>query len=242
MAGKSMGLNERIVVITGATGGLGRVVTHHLAKTGARLALISSSADKLEILVHELNLAEERTLSIALDLSQPDAAQSILDAVISKFGRADILLNLVGGWIGGARVSEVSAEDVSRMLQQHLWTTFYLTQVFGPYLADNGWGRLIVVSSPSVATPPAKGAPYTIGKSAQEALMLSLAEEYKGTGVTANIVRVRSIDVKHERDNQPSPKTASWTTPEEIAAAILYLCSNEAGVVNGARIPLYGSP
>ena len=72
--------------------------------------------------------------------------------------------------------------------------------------------------------------------------MLTLAEEYKGTGVTANVLRVRTIDVKHERDTDPSPKTASWTTPEEIAAAILYLCSNEAGMVNGARIPLYGSP
>jgi NAD(P)-dependent dehydrogenase (short-subunit alcohol dehydrogenase family) len=128
------------------------------------------------------------------------------------------------------------------MLQQHLWTTFYLAKIFGPHLAANGWGRLIVVSSPSVATPPANGAPYTIGKSAQEALMLTLAEEFKGTGVTANVLRVRTIDVKHERDNQPSPKTASWTTPEEIAAAILYLCSDEAGMVNGARIPLYGSP
>lgn len=237
-----MGLDERVVVITGATGGLGRVVAHRLAETGARLVLVSSSAEKLEVLERELNLAEERTLSIAVDLNQQRAAQSVLDAVVEKFGRADALLHFVGGWMGGKPVPNVSAEDVSMMLQQHLWTTFYLAQVFGPHLAANGYGRLIVVSSPSVAAPPANGAPYAIGKSAQEALILTLAEEYKGTGVTANILRVRSIDVKHERDNQPSPKTASWTTPEEIAAAILYLCSDQAGMVNGARIPLYGSP
>lgn len=242
MADKTMGFAQRVVVITGATGGLGRVVAHSLAKTGARLVLVSSSAEKLEILGRELNLAEERTLSIAVDLSQPEAAQSVLDAVVAGFGRADVLLHFVGGWIGGTPVPKVSAEDVSTMLQQHLWTTFYLAQVFGPHLAANGWGRLIVVSSPSVSAPPANGAPYAIGKSAQEALMLTLAEEFKGTGVTANVLRVRSIDVKHERDNQLSPKTASWTTPEEIAAAILYLCSGEAGMVNGARIPLYGSP
>ncbi len=242
MADKTMGFARRIVVITGATGGLGRVVALSLAKTGARLVLVSSSAEKLEILERELNLGEERTLSIAVDLSQPEAAQSVLDVVVAGFGRVDILLHFVGGWSGGIPVPKVSAEDVSTMLQQHLWTTFYLAQVFGPHLEANGWGRLIVVSSPSVAAPPANSAPYAIGKSAQEALILTLAEEYKGTGVTANVLRVRSIDVKHERDNQPSPKTASWTTPEEIAAAILYLCSEEAGVVNGARIPLYGSP
>lgn len=242
MAGKSMGTIERVVVINGATGGLGRVVAHRLAEVGAKLVLVSSSAEKLEALQRELNLAQDRTLSIVVDLNQPQAAQSILDAVVTRFGRADVLLHFVGGWIGGKPVAQVSVDDVSSMLQQHLWTTFYLAQAFGPHLAANGWGRLIVVSSPSAAAPPANVAPYSIGKSAQEALMLTLAEEFKGTDITANVLRVRTIDVKHERDTQPSPKTASWTTPEEIAAAILYLCSDEAGMVNGARIPLYGSP
>lgn len=242
MAGNLLELNERVVVITGATGGLGHVVARRLAKTGARLALVGSSAEKLAALEIELDLPQDRRLSIAENLSQPAAASKVMDAVLDKFSRADVLLHFVGGWIGGKPVPKVAAEDVSAMLHQHVWTTFYLAQVFVPHLVANGWGRMIVVSSPSVATPPANGAPYTIGKSAQEALMLTLAEELKGTGVTANILRVRSIDVKHERDNQPSPKTASWTTPEEISAAILYLCSDEAGMVNGARIPLYGSP
>lgn len=74
---------------------------------------------------------------------------------------------------------------------------------------------------------------------AQEALMLTLARELVGSGVTANILQVRTIDAKYERDEQPMPKNANWTTPEEITAAILYLCSDEAHVVNGARIPLY---
>lgn len=242
MAGKTMGLNERVVVITGATGGLGRVVTQSLAEVGARLVLVSSSEEKLSALEKELNLAQDRTLSIALDLSRPQSAEHLVNAAVARFGRADILLHLVGGWIGGKPVPEVTGEDVITMLQQHLWTTFYLAQAFGPHMSANGWGRMIVVSSPSAGAPPAKGAPYAIGKSAQEALMLTLAEEYKGTGVTANVLRVRTIDVKHERDTQPSPKTVSWTTPEEISAAIQYLCSDEAGMINGARLPLYGSP
>lgn len=237
-----MGLNERVVVITGATGGLGRVVSLRLAEMGAQLALVSSSAEKLAALESELSLAKDRTLSIAANLSLSQTAQSVLDTVVARFGRADILLHFVGGWVGGKALPEVPAEDISTMLEQHLWTTFYLAQAFAPHMSANGWGRMIVVSSPSAAAPPANGAPYAIGKSAQEALMLTLAEEYKGTGVTANVLRVRTIDVKHERDTQPSPKTASWTTPEEIAAAIIYLCSNEASVINGARIPLYGSP
>ena len=127
------------------------------------------------------------------------------------------------------------------MLQQHLWTTFYLAQAFIPHLVANGWGRLVVVSSPTVVDTPAKRLPYTIGKSAQEALILTLAKELAGSQVTANVLRVKTIDVEHERDRQPTPANQSWTTPEEIYAALLYLCSDEARAVNGARIPLYGS-
>jgi len=71
-------------------------------------------------------------------------------------------------------------------------------------------------------------------------LMLTLAKELAGSGVTANVLQVRTIDASHERDREPTPQNASWTTPEEIAATISYLCSEEARVINGARIPLYG--
>jgi 3-oxoacyl-[acyl-carrier protein] reductase len=101
---------------------------------------------------------------------------------------------------------------------------------------------MIIVSSPFAASPRAKGAAYAIGKAAQEALMLTLAQELKGTGVTSNILLVKTIDAKHARENEPSAKNTFWTTPEEIASAILYLCSDEAKTINGARIPLYGSP
>ena len=78
-------------------------------------------------------------------------------------------------------------------------------------------------------------------KAGQEALLVALARELRGTGCTANVLVVRAIDVQHVRDHEPSPKTAAWTTPEEIAAAIVYLCSDDAHVVNGARIPLNGA-
>jgi NAD(P)-dependent dehydrogenase (short-subunit alcohol dehydrogenase family) len=237
-----MGLEKRVVLITGATGGLGRVVSYAMAQAGARLALVSTSTDKLKALEEELQLPAERCFSYATDLSQPAAAQEVVEAVLNKFGRLEILLHFVGGWTGGKPVTQVAVEDVAAMLQQHVWTTFYMAQAAIPRLVSNGWGRMIVVSSPSAATAPANMSPYTVGKAAQEALMLSLAEELKGSGVTANVLRVRTIDVQHEREHAPVRQNAAWTTPEEIAAAILYLCSDEAGMVNGARIPLYGSP
>jgi NAD(P)-dependent dehydrogenase (short-subunit alcohol dehydrogenase family) len=237
-----MGLDNCVVLITGASGGLGRVAVQRFAERGSKLVLVGTNAEKLEELVHDLGLPQERYLALALDMSAPASACKTLDEAVKKFGRVDILLNFVGGWIGGAPVARINPEDLITMIQQHIWTTFYLTQAFVPQMISNGWGRLVVISSPSVAETPANGSPYTVAKSGQEALMLTLANELNGTGVTANVLRVRTIDVKHERDQDQTSKTASWTTPEEITEALFYLCSDEARTVNGARIPLYGNP
>ncbi len=98
-----------------------------------------------------------------------------------------------------------------------------------------------MVTSPYAARPAAKGGPYAIGKAGQEALMLTLSQELKGTGVTANLLQARTIDVKREKVTSPTAENAAWTTPEELSAAILYLLSEEGGALNGAKLPLYGS-
>lgn len=235
-------LDRRIAIITGATGGLGRTVAARLAAAGAQLALFGTSAERLERLARALNLPTDSWLTGALDLRNAEGAQAAAQAVIEKFGRAEILVHAIGGWTGGRPVIEVPASDVIDMLQQHLWTTFHVVQAFVPHLVANGWGRIIVISSPLASNPPEDTAPYAIGKAAEEALVLTLAREVRDSGVTANVLQVRTIDVEHKRDQEPGPENSAWTTPEEIAAMILYLCSEEAGIVNGARIPMYGVP
>ena len=106
--------------------------------------------------------------------------------------------------------------------------------------ARGGWGRIVAVSSPTASRPAAERAPYAVGKAAQEALILTLAQELKGSGVTANLVVVSTIDVKGERESKPTPANTNWTTPEEITATLLHLCADESATINGARIPLYG--
>ena len=237
-----MEMKERVVVISGATGGLGRVAACQFAQAGASLALFSRSQEKLDRLVDQLGLPNERCLAAALDLVEPLAAQSAAEQTLTHFGRADILLHLVGGWVGGQPLADSDPALFESMLNQHAWSTFHLAQAFLPHFTGQGWGRVIVVSSPSAGLPRANGGLYAAAKAAQESLVLSIAQEVKGSGVTANILRVNTIDVEHQRGQAPSRENAGWTTPEEICAAVFYLCSPEAAQVNGARIPLYGSP
>ena len=106
------------------------------------------------------------------------------------------MIHLVGGWTGGKTIPESSADDFESMLNQHVWTTFHLLQAFVPHIAASQWGRVIVVSKPETVKPSAKTALYTAAKSAQESLVLTLAEEYKDSGLTANVIHVKSIDTK----------------------------------------------
>ncbi|MBI5291428.1 MAG: SDR family oxidoreductase [Chloroflexi bacterium] len=129
---------SRVAVITGAAGGLGRIVTRHLAERGTRLALFGTHVDRLNELVRELNLPDDGVLTMAVDLGNADAVKAAAEAVIKKFGRVEILLHFVGGWAGGKLVTEVAASVVNDMLQQHLWTTFNVAQAFVPALVANG--------------------------------------------------------------------------------------------------------
>jgi NAD(P)-dependent dehydrogenase (short-subunit alcohol dehydrogenase family) len=235
-----MSLENRVVIITGANGVTGKLAAQRFAEQGARLVLVGRGMEHLKNAAGELTLPDERLLLYAADLRDPQAAHSLAKAVSQKFGGTDVLLHLVGGWTGGKTVAEFAASEVEEMLQQHLWSTWHMAQAFTPLITANGWGRFIVVSSPLARHPTPKSAPYAIAKSAQETLIQTLAQELRGTGVTANVLQVRTIDVQHEREAQPTHQNASWTTPEEIVAAVLYLCSDEAQAVNGARLPLYG--
>jgi NAD(P)-dependent dehydrogenase (short-subunit alcohol dehydrogenase family) len=220
----------RTIVITGATGSLGRQAAKTFAAQGHALVLLDHNQDRLDALSRDLHIPAERLFASTIDLRDGAALRTTAETVAAKFGGAHALIHLVGGWVGGKTLVEGDAKDLDFMLAQHVWTTFHLFQVFAPQLVKNEWGRVIIVSASTVPHPPGKTGIYTAAKAAQENLILTLAAELKEQRVTANIIQVRAIDVD---------ATRKGTTPEEIAAAMLYLFSEEAAKVNGARIPLY---
>jgi NAD(P)-dependent dehydrogenase (short-subunit alcohol dehydrogenase family) len=230
--------NKRVVVITGATGGLGQPTAQAFAEQGASLALLSTNQEKLDALARDLNLPDDRVLAYDVNLLDEKAVREAAEAVSAKFGRVDVLIHLIGGWTGGKTIAESDADEFKIMLDQHVWTTIHLLQAFSPKLAVNGWGRVIAVTTPFATNPSAKMGAYAVGKAAQETLLMTLANEFKDTDITANVIQVKSIEVKGIGNPGQSVR-GKGTSPEEIIAAMLYLCSEEAGKVNGTRLPLY---
>jgi NAD(P)-dependent dehydrogenase (short-subunit alcohol dehydrogenase family) len=236
-----MTLEDRTAVITGASGGLGSALARDLAMLGANLALLERNPAKLTSVVDNLGLPPDRVLVHAVDLLDAAAARAAADAVLARFGRVDMLLHVVGGWMGGKTLVDTPAADLEAMLAQHVWTSFNVLQAFVPHLIKNRWGRIVMITTPVASRPGAKGSAYAAGKAGQEALMLALSQELKSTGVTANLLQVRQIDAAREKITAPAPGNAWWSTPEELSAAVQYLLSDAAEVVNGARIPMHGS-
>ncbi len=229
--------NDLVVLITGATGVLGREVARVFAADGARLGLLGTNEDRLRGVAGDLGLAEDRWVAAIGDLRQRDGAVAAVAAVTAAFGRVDVLAHLVGGYAPGTPIAELDPADIAGMLDQHLWTTLHIVQAVVPGMVERGWGRVLAVSPPIVSEPPPKLAAYAIGKSAQEVLLRTLAREVATTGVTVNIVIVKAIDEQGLRATDP--KKSSWTGPEEIAATLRFLASDDAAAVNGARIPLH---
>lgn len=234
----TMSLTDRVVLITGATGDLGRVATRLFAADGARLALAGTDEARLREVASDAGLADDRWIPVVADLRDPAATRDALAAIADVLGPIDILLHLVGGYTGGTQIADVDPTDFREMLEQHLWTTFHVVRTVIPGMVERGRGRVMAVTTPVASEPSAKSGPYAVGKAAQEALMRTLARETANTGVTVNMVVVRAIDPKKVR--LTDAKKTSWTTPEEIVATLRYLASDDAAAVTGARIPLYG--
>ena len=229
-----------VVLITGATGPLGRVVAGRFARQGNRIALVGRVHGRLTELGAGRGGRSDRGLAVPGDLTDAGTADAVAGAVTAQWSRIDVLVHLVGGWAGGTAVVDLDHDEVRGMLDQHLWTTLHVAQAVVPGMVERGFGRVIAVSSPLAVDPGSKGASYAMAKAAEEALVRSLAREVSGSGVTANLVIIRTLDARHERETAPTPKNASWATPDEVAETIVFLASPAAAAVTGGRIPLYG--
>jgi 3-oxoacyl-[acyl-carrier protein] reductase len=235
-----MGLTDRVVAVAGATGAAGRAAVSAFAAEGCRVGLIGTDADKLRTLAADLELAHGRWHGAAGDVTSADDVRRVVDEIAEALGPVDVLVHVVGGWLGGTPAVELDPADVANSFEQHVFSTLHMVQAVVPGMQERGWGRILAISQPLATEPGPRGGGYLMAKAAQEVLLRSLARDLAGSGVTANLLIVKTIDKDHERDTEPTAKNAQWTTPEEIAGTMVMLCGDAAATINGARIPLFG--
>jgi NAD(P)-dependent dehydrogenase (short-subunit alcohol dehydrogenase family) len=230
---------DRVVLITGATGAVGRIVSGIIAGAGYRIALTSRSGDSLQKLASSLKLPEDRLMVFPADLNNNEDVQALIKAVSEYWGGVDILINIAGGWKGGTRIAELSEDEWGSTLDLNLRSAFLINRAVLPYMVQQGWGRIINFSSKAAENPGPKQAAYNVAKAGVVALTSSIAAEYRRSGISANTILPSIIDTPNNRKQMPDADFSRWVKPEEIGKMILFLCSEEGGSLNGASIPMY---
>lgn len=230
----------KTVVITGGTGGLGTALIRRLISKDYRLAVTYLLPDEAQTFESEFEVDEERLMLTRVDCTNPEAVNSYVKDVANRWGEIHGLCSLVGGWAGGRDVEETDDVRFERMLDLNLRSAFYAVRAVVPHLKEAGWGRIMLVGSRAAVDNFEAQAAFNIAKAGVVALGQSVATELDGTGVTANILMPSVIDTPATRRSLPYADYVNWPTPDEIAAVAEFILSEESGVMNGAKIPVYG--
>lgn len=231
---------QRGILIPGGSGFLGTAVVRAFAEAGAQ-AMVSYVVDKeVERLQQALGPLAAKVHLQRADVSQPDQVEALMTQTIAQLGRLDALVNIVGGWAGGPPLWETPIADWQRQIELNLTTTFLACRAALPHLLKSGHGRIVNVSSRAALLKPEGQAPYAVSKAAVISLTEALAVELHRTGATANAILPSVIDTPANRSAMPDANFGHWVKPERIARVILWLCSDDAQIVSGAAIPVYG--
>ena len=225
----------RVFAITGAFGALGSAVARAAAEQGARVALI----DFAKTPPAGLPSGDDVLVLGGVDLTDSVAAGAAIDAVADRFGGLDALLNIAGGFRWETLETSL-AEGWHRLFLLNVQTAANASRAATPYLRASKAGRIVNVGANAALKASMGMGPYAASKAGVHSLTESLAEELKADDVTVNAVLPSIIDTPANRADMPKANFASWVAPEDLAAVMLFLASEEARAVTGALVPVTG--
>ena len=230
----------RVAIVAGGTGGLGRAVSLAFLEEGARVVVTYRRQEEFDLLMSEAGAAGSRLDGQRVDVTDEAASSALVEGAVARHGRLDALVNTVGGYAGGTKLWELETKVFDQMLNVNLRSGYVLARSAVRVMLRQGRGALVNVASQAAVDPGAGAAAYAASKAAAVALMESLAVDLKGTGVRVNSILPSIIDTEVNRRMIPGADFSKWPKPRDIARVILFLCGDEARVIHGAAIPVYG--
>lgn len=247
-------MSQRFALVTGGGRGIGRGIAIGLAQDGIDVAVTyrrdGSSADET---VRQIEAVGRAGLAIQADVSVPDDNERTVAEVIDRFGRLDILVSNGGIASRGRAVVDTEPDELLRVVSTHALGPHHLCSIAVPHLAANERGDIVVISSVATSSYGGNGAPYNMGKAALEALAFTLAKEVRGSGIRVNVVAPGLVETEMGRrlvkgaagiddittlnDVMPFGRVCQ---PEDIAGAVRFFVSDNAGYVTGEKLNVWG--
>ena len=233
--------SEKVVLVTGGTGGLGRAVTAAFLDEGAKVVVTYFHQKEMDDLKRTNGANASSLAGHSVDVTDDAAVTEFVNGLIEEYGRIDVLVNAVGGYAGGTKLWESDPKVFDRMMMLNLRAGYAILRAVASVMVKAGSGAMVNVASRAAFDHAGGAAGYAASKAAAVAIVDSLAADLKGTGVRANSIVPSIIDTEVNRKAMPNADFAQWPKPEDIARVILFLCSDEARLVNGASVPVYGN-
>jgi NAD(P)-dependent dehydrogenase (short-subunit alcohol dehydrogenase family) len=224
-------MDGKVVVVTGASGALGKVVAETAIARGGRVAGVDHAASQIPATETRIELG-------GVDLSDPAQAKKAIDAAAAHFGRLDVLINIAGGF-AFETVSEGDPKTWQRMYALNVLTALNASRSAIPHLAPSRSARIVNVGAMAALQASAGMGAYAASKAGVHRLTEALAAEWKGK-ITVNAVLPSIIDTPANRASMPKADFAKWVKPQELAEVILFLASDAASAVTGALLPVSG--
>ncbi len=224
-------MNGKVIVVTGALGALGKVVSDEALARGARVAGIDHAAAQSAASADRIELG-------GVDLTDAAQAKTAIDAAATHFGRLDAVINIAGGF-SFETIADGDPKTWQRMYALNVMTALNASRAAIPHLASSSAARIINIGALGALQAASGMGPYAASKAGVHRLTEALAAELKGK-VTVNAVLPSIIDTAANRAAMPKADISKWVTPKELADVILFLASDAASAVTGALLPVNG--
>ncbi len=227
-------MTNKVVLVTGANGGLGTHVTQAFLDSGAT---VIGTARKIQ----QSEFASPDFHAMPAEVSTREAAAKLVDQAMARFGRIDVLAHTIGGFAGGQSLADTEEATFRQMFEINVNATFYILRAIIPVMRKRASGRIIAIGSRQALEPGASVGAYSASKTAMVSLMRTVALENQDVGITANVILPGTMDTPANRKAMPNADFSKWVQPAAVASLITWLTGDAAKDVNGAAIPIYGN-
>jgi len=227
---------DQVVIVTGSTGNLGRAVVRAFQVAGAHVVAPDRSVGQAKEVFPALWDSKDHLVVEGVDVTNPEQVKKLVQDVLGRFGRIDILINTVGGYRADGPVHQTSFETWDFLMNLNARSVFTTSRAVIPSMLKQGRGKIVNVSSRSALAAQGNDSAYSAAKSAVARLTESMAAEYKKLGIQVNAILPSALVSAADLKEDPT----RGVTPESVAQVILALCSEACAIINGALIPAYG--
>lgn len=259
----NLGLQEKVVLVTGASKGLGKAIAEAFAAEGSRVALTARNQQELEQIVQEFQQRGGQAIALAADLTNANAVNHLVAETIAHFGTVHVLVNNAGSIGRFAAFEELSDDDWANLFNVNLFSAVRITRAVLPAMRKQHWGRIINMASESGIQPDPEMPHYNASKAAMINLTKSLSKAYAKDGILVNTISpafiktplvehmladqaaIKRITVQQAEEeflchNRPHIELGRAGKPEEVAAAVVFLASEAASFITGANLRVDG--